>query len=97
MIHDGPDFVELVVQWQEVVEGAHIDVLLKGNSPFVMYVIGNSCCGYEFEAAKTAGVSGVHNGIEDDVYRMEVEPPNRALTFGHVTYTIQRSKSGISA
>jgi hypothetical protein len=28
---------------------------------------------------------------------MEVEPPNRALTFGHVTYTIQRSKSGISA
>ena len=38
-----------------------------------MYVIGDSCRGYEFEAAKTAGVFGVRNGVEDDVYRMEVE------------------------
>jgi hypothetical protein len=73
MIHDRPNLMELVVSCVEVPQRAEISILLGGNGPFVIQVIGDSCCGNEFEVSKTAGVVGIHDRIDDDVYRMQVQ------------------------
>ncbi len=41
-IHDRPDFVELFVSGEEVVQGPAIGIFLDGAGPFVIYVVSDS-------------------------------------------------------
>jgi len=51
VIHDGPDFVEPVVERQAMAQGPVIGILLEGRGPIVIEVISNTRCRNEFETS----------------------------------------------
>ena len=42
VIHDGPDFVELVMHRQEFAQGPVVGILLEGGGPLIIEVIGDA-------------------------------------------------------
>src|SRR5579872_7077545 len=69
--------MELIVEGVEVAQRPQIGILLDGESPLVVQVIGNSCRRNKFEATETAGVVGIDDWVKDDVDGMKMEPHDR--------------------
>ena len=73
MIHNGPDFVELIALRKEFAQWAVIGILLEGSGPFVIEVIGDPRCWNEFKVSKSARVVRIDNRIEDNVHWVQVQ------------------------
>ena len=68
--------MELVVQRVETAELSRIGILLDSNGPVLIQVIRDARCRHEFEVTETTVIVGVHNWIEDDVHRFQMQTDN---------------------
>ena len=57
VVHHGPDFVELVVGAVKMVKRAVIGVVLGGDGPVVIQIVGDPFRGNEFQATKTTAAT----------------------------------------
>src|SRR5579863_337741 len=77
VIYHGPDLVKLLRYGKEFVQRTEVGILFGGHGPFVVQVVRNAGRGNVFEMLDPANVVGVHDGVVDDVPRMQMDTDDR--------------------
>ena len=69
--------MKLLADGIELAQRPEIGIFFGGNRPFVVQVVRDSSSGNELEISETTPVLSVHNRIEDDVHRVQMQANNR--------------------
>src|SRR3974390_762238 len=84
VIHDRPDFVELVTYRQELAQRPIIGILLERGGPLIIEIIGDARCRNEFEISKSTRIVRVYDRIKQNVHRMQVQSDDGSDFGGNV-------------